>query len=118
MEVLLNWKIWLAVLGLSIVEVALGVGAYQVGKRGLPAVQSRFPRVSAERWSLIESWYGRWGPPILLLTALPVLNPLLLVTAGVAEIGLFTFVGWVFLAKLLRYWVVVVTFLQVSQRLT
>ena len=106
MELLLDLRAWLLVLTFSAVGIAIGLASYHVGRRGLPAVQSRFPKVDPERWEQIGRWYDRWGAGVLVLSAVPFLGILLSAGAGAFGIKLGAFLFWSVVTKTVRNWVI------------
>lgn len=107
MDLLTNPKAWLAVLTFSAVGIAFKVGTYHAGQRGESAVRDRFPRISAERWDQVESWYDRWGSGLLVISALPGLGILLSAGAGMFGIRFLPFLFWVSTSKVTRNWLIV-----------
>ena len=104
MELLLDPKVWVAVILFSILCAVGNLANYQVGKRGVEAVFSRFPQIKPEQWERVGGLYKRHGPRILLLSALPVLGFTLTTAAGVFNIKISTFLFWVIIAKTTRNW--------------
>ena len=102
----MNPRAWLAVLGLSVVGIAISSGAYGAGRRGKSAVRERFSQISDERWDQVQGWYDRWGSGLLLLSAVPGLATLLTVGAGMFGIGLIPFLFWVSISKVARNWLI------------
>ena len=74
MELLLDPWAWLAVILFSILGAVGNLVNYQIGKRGVDAVLSRFPQITPERWERVGGLYKAHGPKILFLSALPVLH--------------------------------------------
>lgn len=117
MELLLDLRAWLLVLTFSAVGIAIGLASYHVGRRGLPAVQSRFPKVDPERWEQLGRWYDRWGAGVLVLSAVPFLGILLSAGAGAFGIKLGTFLFWSIVTKTVRNWVILLFLYAGFQRL-
>lgn len=106
-ELLSDVKIWGVIILLAMIEVAFNLFKYFVGRQGKTSVQARFPKVDPERWQLVNTWYKSWGPPLLLLMAIPIISTLLAVSAGIYGYRAHTVAVWNFLAILGRYWVIV-----------
>ena len=113
MELLLEPMAWLIVLLLSVLGVVGNLALYQVGKRGVDAIRERFPQVKDEQWLRIKRLYDEHGSLALLLSGVPVLGSLLTTAAGAFEVRLFSFVLFVFVAKLVRNWLIVVIPLEI-----
>ena len=104
MDLLTDPRAWLAVLGLSVVGIAISTGAYRAGRRGKTAVRERFSQISETRWAQVQGWYDRWGSGLLLLSAIPGLATVLTVGAGMFGIKILPFLLWVSLSKVMRNW--------------
>lgn len=103
-ELLLDWRAWAVVLFLSGITLISSTAKYQIGEKGLPIVQKKFPQVSPERWERIGSYVQRWGSSPVILSFLPILGTLIPPAAGAYGVPFRIFLFWAFLAKLLRYW--------------
>ena len=99
---------WLVVLLLSVLGVAGNLALYEVGKRGFDAIRERLPKVRPEQWQKVKALFDRFGAWALLLSGIPVLGSLLTTGAGAFGIPLPSFVVLVFVAKLVRNWLIVV----------
>ncbi len=108
MDLLLKPQAWLIVLLFTMLGVVGNLALYQVGKRGVGAVQKRFPQITPERWRRVQELYERRGSWILLLSAVPALGALLTTAAGAFGVTQLSFLFWVTIAKLARNWLVVV----------
>ena len=104
MELLLDPRVWLAVILFSILGAVGNLVNYQIGKRGVDAVFSRFPQITPERWERVGRLYKGHGPKILFLSALPVLGFLLTTAAGAFNTKISAFLIWVITAKTIRNW--------------
>lgn len=100
-------KIWGVIILLAVVEVTFNLFKYYVGRQGKTSVEARFPKVDPEKWQLVNNWYKAWGPPMLLLMAIPVVSTLLAVSAGIHGYRVHTVVLWDFLAIIGRWWIIV-----------
>ena len=110
MELLLDPTAWLIVLLLSVLGVVGNLALYQVGKRGLDSIRERFPQVKEEQWLRVKKLYDQHGSLALLLSGVPVLGSLLTTAAGAFNVRLFPFVVLVFVAKLVRNWLLAILF--------
>lgn len=108
MDLLLEPTAWLIVLLLSILGVVGNLALYQIGKRGVDAIRKRFPRVREEQWLRVKKLYDEHGSLALLLSGIPILGSLLTTAAGAFNVRLLPFIGFVFIAKLVRNWLIVV----------
>ena len=113
MELLVEPAAWLIVLLLSILGVAGNLALYQVGKRGVDAIRERFPQVKDEQWLRVKKLYDEHGSLALLLSGVPLLGSLLTTAAGAFDVRPFSFVVFVFVAKLVRNWLIVVVPLEI-----
>ena len=102
---LLSPLLWLLVLVVSGLGTAGSLALYAVGRRGTHAVFSRFPQLQGEPWERLWGWFGRWGARALVLSCIPTLGAPLSTAAGAFGIQRGSFLRWVFVAKLLRNWV-------------
>ena len=113
MELLIEPMAWLIVLLLSGLGVVGNLALYQIGKRGVDAIRERFPQVKQEQWMRVKRLYDEHGSLALLLSGIPVLGSLLTTAAGAFDVQLFPFVVFVFIAKLVRNWLIVVVPLEI-----
>ena len=103
---LINHRLWIVVLLVSIWGTAGSLIPYYVGQRGTKAVFDHYPRLQGRPWERLEALFQRWGAFTLILSGIPGLGAALLVAAGAFAIKRGIFLFWVFLGKVLRYWVV------------
>lgn len=104
---LLNLRLWILVLLVSAGGTAGSLIPYYVGQRGTDAVFEHYPRLEGRTWERLEAIFTRWGAFSLIASGIPGLGAALLVAAGAFGIARPVFLFWVFLGKMLRYWVVV-----------
>ena len=102
MKILPDLRFWSLVIAFSALSLIGSVTKYQLGKKGLPVVQEKFPQVGNERWDKAGTYIDRWGAPVLLLVGIPGLGLTLTTMAGAYGINFNQFLVWVFLGKLLR----------------
>jgi membrane protein YqaA with SNARE-associated domain len=98
---------WAIVLVLAIIGVAGSLPTYYLGRRGMPAIREKYPQVPEERWAQLEGWFERWGALILLLTILPGFGTVIPPAAGANGIKPIFFLIFIALAKLIRFWAIV-----------
>jgi membrane protein YqaA with SNARE-associated domain len=110
MSLLLDVKIWLLILLLSILGTCAALSFYYLGKRGTQAVLARFPQVKEERWEEIQALYRDHGTGLLLLSSIPMIGGLLIAAAGAFGIRVFAFSVWVLVSRVARNWLVVLLF--------
>jgi membrane protein YqaA with SNARE-associated domain len=104
---LINHRLWILVLLVSTWGTAGSLIPYYVGQRGTKAVFEHYPRLQGRPWERLEALFHRWGAFTLVLSGIPGLGAALLVAAGAFGIARQVFLCWVFLGKVVRYWVVV-----------
>ena len=104
---LVNYRLWILVLMVSAWGTAGSLIPYYVGQRGTKAVFEHYPRLEGRPWERLEALFQKWGAFALILSSLPALGAALLVAAGAVGVARQGFLFWVFLGKVLRYWVVV-----------
>ena len=113
MELLLEPIAWLIVLLLSILGVVGNLALYRIGKGGADAIRERFPRIKPEQWQRVKSLFDEHGSLALLLSGVPLLGSLLTTAAGAFDVGLLQFILFVFVAKFVRNWLIVVVPLEI-----
>ncbi len=101
---LIDYRAWLVILSLGLVELLVNLAKYYLGRQGMAEVQKRFPKVEPDQWNRLKKWVEQGGGPVLLLMAVPVLSSLLAVTAGVYGLRAISFVWWAYLAVISRNW--------------
>ena len=104
---------WLVVILLSGLGVVGNLTLYKLGKEGLEAVVSRFPRIDPARWERAGELFETRGSWILLLSCLPGLGLLLSTAAGAVGIRLLAFVLWVGAAKVARNWLLLIVLVHI-----
>ena len=103
---LINHRLWILVLLVSAWGTAASLIPYYVGQRGTKAVFEHYPRLQGRPWQKLEAVFQKWGALSLILSGIPGLGAALLVAAGAFGIKRRVFLCWVFVGKVLRYWVV------------
>ena len=97
---LANPIVWLAFVVLTMIGILNGLANYAIGKKGLGAIQKRFPNLGEEQLKKIKEMYSKRGPGILILAGIPYLGGMLSMTAGLLNTDLRVFLLWVGLSKL------------------
>jgi membrane protein YqaA with SNARE-associated domain len=109
-RMLINPGPWLLVIIVSAVGATGNLALYYLGRSGTDAVFERFPQLEGERWKRVGAYYQRHGARLLIFSAIPGLGTVLTTGAGAFHIRRNAFLAWVFLAKLLRNWLVIFLF--------
>ncbi len=109
LEVLINPIAWFIVLLLSGVGVLIHLGQYKIGERGEVAVMDIIGEDSYKKLQRAKELIRRRGAPALLLTAIPGVASVLAFTAGLAKLQIGSFVIFVFIAKLVRNWLILLS---------
>jgi membrane protein YqaA with SNARE-associated domain len=107
LDLLLDWRAWALVILLTSLTLITSVAKYRLGQSGLKKLKEKYPQVSDERWQTVEAYFNRWGSPVVLLSFLPLLAWIIPPAAGAFGIRFGLFLVWAFLAKMLRYWIIV-----------
>lgn len=105
MDLLTSPLAWGVVVIFAAIGTAGSIPTYYLGKQGMSVIREKYPQVSAERWQRLERAFDRFGAPILLLTVFPGLGTLIPPAAGANGIRFGFFLPLVFLAKLIRFWI-------------
>jgi membrane protein YqaA with SNARE-associated domain len=106
-RLLLTPSLWLLVGVVSVLGALGNLALYYLGQRGSAAVFERFPGLEGERWERIGAYYQRFGPKLLVLSAVPGLGTLLTTGAGAFNVERYAFLFWVVVGKALRNWLIV-----------
>jgi membrane protein YqaA with SNARE-associated domain len=95
------------VLFLATVTLILSVAKYRLGQSGMDALTERYPKVSRERWQRLFRYFDRWGAPFVGLSFVPLMTWIIPPGAGAYGIRFRPFLFWAFIAKVVRYWLLV-----------
>jgi membrane protein YqaA with SNARE-associated domain len=106
-RMLLDPDLWLLVAVVSVLGALGNLALYYLGQRGTEAVFERFPGLEGERWERIGAYYQRYGPKLLVLSAVPGLGTVLTTGAGAFDVERYAFLFWVIVGKALRNWLIV-----------
>jgi membrane protein YqaA with SNARE-associated domain len=107
LELFLDWRLWSLVIFLTAITVVTSVAKYRLGRNGLETLKEHYPQVSDERWRTIDNYFQRWGAPVVLFSFLPLLAWIIPPAAGAYGIRFRTFLVWAFMAKMVRYWILI-----------
>ncbi len=107
---MLEVKVWVLVVGLSVLGTLATLAYYYLGRQGYEAVLERFPQIQREQWDRVHSLYDRHGSALLFLSSVPVIGILFTTAAGAFGIQILTFVLWVLVGRLTRNVLVFVLF--------
>ena len=105
LNLFLDWRAWSLVLLLTVLTLITSVAKYRLGLSGLDTLKEHFPQVSDERWERVGNYFHRWGSPLVFLSFMPVLAWIIPPAAGAYGIRFGPFLIWAFLAKMVRYWI-------------
>jgi len=97
---------WLLVIIASVLGALGNLALYYLGRSGTEAVFARFPQLEGKRWERIGAYYRRYGARVLIFSAIPGLGTVLTTGAGAFNIERNIFLIWVFVAKLVRNWLI------------
>lgn len=107
-DTFLDLRLWALVIFLTAITVVTSVAKYRLGRNGLETLKEHYPQVSDERWRTIDNYFQRWGAPVVLFSFLPLLAWIIPPAAGAYGIRFRTFLVWAFLAKMVRYWILII----------
>ena len=108
LDLFLDWRIWAVVIFLSVITLIFSAAKYRLGRDGLDTLKEHYPQVSDERWKRVTDYFDRWGAPFVFFSFIPLLAWIIPPAAGAYGIRFRTFVVWAFLAKMMRYWLLIV----------
>ena len=109
-DLLSDPKIWLLIVGASILGAFARLANYYAGLRGKDVIEKIYPQIEPERWERILRLYERLGRLPLLISSIPIIGTLLTVGAGMAGISRNSFLFWVAVSKIIRNWILVLIF--------
>ena len=115
MALLLDPKLWLLILLISVLGTIPLLTCYAVGRRGTRAVMERFPQITEDRWERAHKLYSQHGTGLVLFTAVPMLGIVLSAAAGAFGIRPFSFGAWVLVGRITRNWLTLLLFDQTMQ---
>ncbi len=98
-----GYNIWLVGVVATVGNFAGSLTVYYMGKKGTDYILEKYPRIQGERLARAEEWFGKWGPPVLLLAGIPVIGDPICLVAGSLHMKLLTFSIWTFIGKGWRY---------------
>jgi membrane protein YqaA with SNARE-associated domain len=77
---------------------------YKAGGVGLDEILERYPKLSRKRLERAAELFDLHGTIILLLTGIPGLDTVVALAAGASDVKKGTFIIWVSIAKIVRFW--------------
>ena len=104
---LVEFRLWILVLFVSALGTSGSLIPYCVGQRGTKAVFEHYPKLEGRPWKRLEAAFRKWGAFTLVLSGIPGVGTALLVAGGAFGIKGRVCLCWVFVGKVLRYWVVI-----------
>jgi membrane protein YqaA with SNARE-associated domain len=109
-DLFLDWRAWAIVLILTVLTLITSVAKYRLGQSGFEGLKEHFPQVSDERWEKLGNYFQRYGSPVVLFSFIPVFAWIIPPAAGAYGIRFGPFLIWAFMAKMVRYWILVLIF--------
>jgi membrane protein YqaA with SNARE-associated domain len=109
-DLLTDPRIWLLIIGTSILGAFARLANYYAGLRGKEVIEKIYPQIQPERWERILRTYDALGHLPLLISSIPIIGTLLTVGAGMAGISRNSFIFWVAVSKVIRNWILVFIF--------
>jgi membrane protein YqaA with SNARE-associated domain len=110
MDVITDYRAWTLVIGLSLLTLIIAYGKYQLGKKGIDVLQEKFPEISQDRWDRLGDYFQRWGSAVVFFSFVPGLALIIPPAAGAYGVNTAPFLAWAFIAKLVRYWLLLFLF--------
>jgi membrane protein DedA with SNARE-associated domain len=105
---LTNARLWIVVL----IWVAIGVFNklvyYKAGEQGGKTALNKVHGYTPEKADKYHQLYERWGSPLLLLAAVPVIGSVVTVLGGVSRVAMPVFVIMVVISNLVRNWIIII----------
>jgi membrane protein YqaA with SNARE-associated domain len=117
-DLLRDWRLWSVVILLTTLTVVTSVAKYRLGRTGFQTLKEHYPQVSDERWERVNGYFDRWGAPVVLFSFLPLLAWIIPPAAGAYGIRFRTFLVWAFLAKMVRYWLLILIVFEIYRLLS
>ena len=103
---LLEPRIWVLIIILTLLGTTFSLAKYSVGNNGFDAILDRFPILGRERLERFGELYDQHGSMVLLLAAIPGIDTIVSTVAGAIGINRTTFILWITTAKLIRFWLI------------
>ena len=103
-------EVWILVLLIAAVSMVGALAKYQFGKAGVESILEKYPQIGEERLERVHRLFDQHGTYILLLSALPIVATALTTGAGAFGVPRTPFVIYVGIAKIIRYWVLILFF--------
>ena len=98
----LGYNVWWVGIVATAGNVAGAYTMYYMGVKGTPYIAKRY-KIPQERMDSAEAWFMRWGPAVLLLSAVPIIGDPICLVAGSLRMKLWKFALWATVGKGWRY---------------
>ena len=108
LDLFIEWQVWAVVIFLALFTLVFAAGKYRLGRDGYQALKEHYPQVSEERWERVNGYFERYGAPVVFFSFVPVMAWIIPPAAGAYGIRLRPFLFWAFLAKMVRYWLLII----------
>ena len=108
LDLFMDWRIWAVVIILTVLTLIFSVTKYRLGKSGFDTLKEHYPQVSDERWARVDNYFQRWGAFVVFFSFLPLLAWIIPPAAGAYGIRFAPFLIWAFIAKMVRYWLLII----------
>lgn len=118
LDLFLDWRVWAVVIFLTVLTLVSSVAKYKLGQGGIDTLKEHFPQVSDERWERVGSYFERWGAPVVFFSFIPVMAWIIPPGAGAYGIKFRPFLVWAFLAKMVRYWLLIIIVIVIYELLS
>lgn len=102
MTAISEWRFWLFTIMLTGVGVAIGLGKYYIGRKGIKEIEKHFPRIDNKIIVRAINWLRKMPSIVLVLTAIPIIDTVLSVAAGMGDVKKSKYLIWSFTGKLIR----------------
>ena len=106
-DMLSDWRLWLVVIFLTTATLVTSMVKYRLGRSRIDVLKEHYPQVSDERWERIGGYLERWGAFVVLFSFLPLLAWIIPPAAGAYGVKFRPFLAWAFVAKMVRYWLLI-----------
>ena len=106
-DILLDPKIWLLILVMSVLGSVARLTNYYAGQRGKDLIESLYPKIKPETWERVIKSYKHLGALPLLIASIPIIGTLLTIGAGMAGVSRNRFLVFVAISKVIRNWILV-----------
>jgi membrane protein YqaA with SNARE-associated domain len=102
-----EWQLWAVVISLTVLALVSSTAKYRLDKSGFESLKEHYPQVSDDRWDRVNGYFDRWGAPVVLFSFVPLLAWIIPPDVGAYGIRFRMFLLWASLAKMVRYWLLI-----------